>query len=235
MIPDMRVRAPLIGVLTVALFFGAAPVRADPRDDTEAMHLFEESAVAYKTGNFRTAVTLLERAYALKADPTLQYNLARAFEGLGDLRRAADAYQRYLQGAPDADDVGAVRARLATIRKEIEATERPPPPPVVVKAPRPRSRSPGPWIFGGVGLAAGVTGIVMGALALSRHHAALSAPSQVAAVAAQSDAHAFATAANVAWIGGGVLLGTAVVWAIIDVSTSRPAVARGDAPVIVSW
>ena len=44
----------------------------------EAIALFQQSAEHYRAGQFQQAVDLLKRAYALKPEPVLLYNLSRA-------------------------------------------------------------------------------------------------------------------------------------------------------------
>lgn len=101
----------------------AAPARAqDTTTDPErrAYELFRQSEAEYRAGRFAAAVALLEEAYRLDAEPVLVYNLARAYEGMGDLERAIDAYRRYLSDEPNARDRGAIEARLGTLTRQLE-------------------------------------------------------------------------------------------------------------------
>lgn len=113
----MRIAAAL--ALSAALL-GAANARAQDDDDSleRAVVLFEESETLYNQGEFEQAAALLRRAYALHPDPTLLFNLARALEGAGDLDGAIESYERYLEENPDAEDAGAIRARVGTLREQ---------------------------------------------------------------------------------------------------------------------
>ena len=83
--------------LTLCLLVAPAAALAQERDSDaldRAVVLFEESETLYNQGEFEQAAALLRRAYALHADATLLFNLARALEGAGDLDGAIDAYAR---------------------------------------------------------------------------------------------------------------------------------------------
>lgn len=109
----------LAAVLGLAIILGSALASAqqDPRA------LFREGQVAYETGDYATAARLWEEAYALDARPALQYNLAQAYERLGELARAADAYRRFIENAPpDSAEVPTARARLVSLEQRLDAT-----------------------------------------------------------------------------------------------------------------
>jgi len=126
-----------------------------------AREIFKKSEQSYRDGRFQEAVDLLTEAYRLDPKPVLLYNMARAYEGLGDNPRALDAYRRYLQSEPHAPDRGALEQRIATLERqqeEREALERQrdaaarekhetPPPPQPVEPPR--SPSAVPWVVAG--------------------------------------------------------------------------------------
>ena len=100
-------RALCCAALALAL---AAPAAA--QDD--ARQLFTQGQAAYETGDYDTAVRLWLRAYELDPRPLLQYNLAQAYERLGQLDAAVRAYPGYAD-APPGDDQRPknARARLA--------------------------------------------------------------------------------------------------------------------------
>ncbi len=207
-----------LSIILALLFLLQAPkMRAASSIDARADQLFEQSAEAYNRGEFQRAVELLKEAYRLKPDPVLLYNLARAYEGLGDLPNGLASYQAYLTAQPNAEDAGAVASRIAALKKQLDdraAIERerlrrataptPPPEPSVA-----------PWILGGVGAAAALTGTVFAGLALARHDAALSEPRQTEAARVQSNAKTFAVVADVTWIAGGVLLAAGLIWGVV--------------------
>lgn len=100
-------------------------LRVPTRDELErAAVLFERSALAYEERRYDVAVALLSEAYTLSREPILVYNLARAHEGGGELESALDAYRRYLELAPDAENAGLARERIAALQRELEARAR---------------------------------------------------------------------------------------------------------------
>jgi tetratricopeptide (TPR) repeat protein len=216
-------------VLPLALFtcalvmVGAAPSYADT-SDKKAAHLFDESIERYRQGRFQEAIDLLKQAYALKPAPVLLYDLARAYEGLGDTDGALDAYRAYLRDDPTAKDRGGIEVRIATLQRQHDEREArlhaaatpitPSPPPA--EAPPAHRASPVPWVLVGVGAAGIGAGAVLGILARARHDDALAESAAMRATDLQSNAQHFATAANVAFVMGGALAIGGLVWGIVD-------------------
>lgn len=227
---------------------GGAPAQSRQARGAE---LYKKASDAYRQGKFQEAVSLLEEARGLDPQPVLTYNLARAYEGLGDISKAADFYERYLQEDPNAPDRGAIEQRAATLRKQLEdraalekqrdeerkraeqaarereeqrrreEASRPPP----------HKRSFVPYVVMGVGVAAAGTGLALGIVANGKHDDAVTEPVQAKAVGMQDDARSLSTIANVALIGGGVLVAGGLVWWILDAPKEEK---RGSAPVRVS-
>jgi tetratricopeptide (TPR) repeat protein len=224
MTPAGHPRARLLffrGVLASALFLGASTAAADEAGDKHALELFRQSEQAYDQGRFSDAAALLREAYALKSKPVLLYNLGRAYEGMGDLENAIDAYQRFLDAESTTTDRGAIEQRIATMKRQIEDRKRleqrqtsSPPPPVVPSEP-PAARSVAPWVVASVGAATLVTGTVLGVVALSKHDDALGEPSHEKALDLEGSARDLQRWANVSFVVGGVLLATGVAWALL--------------------
>ncbi|MBI5497384.1 MAG: TonB-dependent receptor [Deltaproteobacteria bacterium] len=120
----LRCRAALL--LPVVLF-AAREVRADAR--AEAKRHFRTGMALIDKGDPRAGIAELERAYALKPHPAVQFNIGRAAEALGDHPRALAAYRLYLASAPaDSADVEARMARVEA-RSTARAPVLPPAPP----------------------------------------------------------------------------------------------------------
>jgi len=219
--------------LSLALLWPAAvsAQAASESDRDRALELFEQSVEHYRAGRFDVAAALLREAYDLHAEPTLLYNLARALDGSGDTAGAIDAYERFLEAAPDTPDRGAVERTLVTLRQRLElAQDRDGgdgidgdvtgPAPVDRPGNDGRSVSPLPWIVLGVGVAAVATGAVVGLMAGSRHDDAVAAPIQRDAADLADQADSLALVANIAFIAGGVIAAAGLAWAIVDLTGS---------------
>ena len=111
-----RLAFPLVLAFALALSSAAAA-----QDD--ARTLFQRGQVAYSQGDYDAAISEWTQAYGLDPRPLLQWNLAQAYERLGQLDAAATALNLYLEHADPADEHQAdARARLAAIRARIEST-----------------------------------------------------------------------------------------------------------------
>ncbi len=216
-----------------------AAALAQPRDEASqrALVLVERGRLAYKEGRFDDAALLLKEAYAIKAEPVLLYNIARAHEGKGDLDKAIAEYDRYLATAavPDRPQiegkVAALRARVEETRRgeaaaadqaardarERDARER--------DARRPTGEIPFsppnliPWVIASGGVLVIGAGAVVGVLALGE--APDGDASQVDAVDQQESAESLATVSTVLFIAGGVIAAAGVTWGVVDL-TSTP-------------
>lgn len=121
---------PFAFALAAALFFAASeggaadpiPNRVDTRE--RAWQLYRESSEAYRRGEFRRAIALLEEAYSKSPEPVLLYNIARSHESLGELESAIEKYTRYLAAAPDVRDRGALELHVETLRDELATRTR---------------------------------------------------------------------------------------------------------------
>ena len=107
--------------------------------------LASEAVNAYKGADYNRAVELLQRAYEIRQVPALLYNMAKAYDKLGDVDHAYDAYRRYADSA-DADPKlkSKADARLVVLeearRKKAasqRAVEPKPQPPLAAPAPQP--------------------------------------------------------------------------------------------------
>ena len=70
--------------------------------EAQVERLASEAVNAYKGADYNRAVELLQRAYDIRQVPALLYNMAKAYDKLGDVEHAYDAYRRYADSA-DAD------------------------------------------------------------------------------------------------------------------------------------
>jgi tetratricopeptide (TPR) repeat protein len=201
----------------------ATQVTPAPDAKARALALYRESRDHYRDGRFAEAAALLERAYTIYPEAVLLYNLGRAYEGLGKLTEAIDAYQRYLAAEPEAADRGAIERRVKTLRQQqarIEAAKKtpPPPPPPPPRGER-REVSWVPWVIAGAGVAVLAAGIGVGVQARGRSDDAAAEPDALLAEALHDDATDLATTANVLFAVGGAVTLAGGIWGIVDVAT----------------
>ena len=228
---------------TGALGIGATPAYAQGKPSAQTpqargAELFNKGAEAYRRGEFQQAATLLLEAYGLDPQPVLLYNLARAYEGLGNLDAAIDTYTRYLEADPKAPDRGAIEQKVGTLKRQRDerlalekqrdaeraradeakakaerdrqAAPAPAPPPE-------RSPSPFPYVVAGVGVAGLAAGAVFGLMATSKHDdAAAATTAQQSAIDQQNSAKSLATISTISFIAGGALVAAGVAWWVID-------------------
>ncbi len=207
--------------LALVVVFAPTVAFAETAEQQRALDLFDRSEVAYQKGQFAEAARLLREAYVLQKEPVLLYNLARAYEGLGDLASAAKAYEDFLAVQPDAKDKGAIQQRIATLRRQIaerEAEKRR----AAERKPPEKKPSAAPWIVAGFGVAGVGTGIAFTLLSNGKHADGVKEPVQTTATHDQDVAKTDATVATVAYVAGGALAAAGVVWGILDLRASGP-------------
>ena len=228
----------------VALLGGASASPAFADDNrAKALALFEQGKKAYQEGRFEDAVKLLEEARAIHAEPVLLYNLARAREGMGQFDSAIVAYEQYLREAGNIPDRGALEAKVANLKRDLEEKQRlaaerdaamrlPDPPKKPPPEPPPpdtgRTPSPWPWVVAGVGAAGLAIGGGIGALALAKNDDAEAATVQSEAFTLRSEAEDYALGSTIALIAGGAVLAGGAIWGIVDLTSGgsdRPAAA----------
>jgi tetratricopeptide (TPR) repeat protein len=93
---------------------GAETTKAE--QDREARFLFEAARSAYDAGRYEDALTSFQRAYELSQRPALLYNVGQAADRLRKDEIALDAFERYVQALPDAENRPAVEERIRVLR-----------------------------------------------------------------------------------------------------------------------
>ncbi len=165
----------------VAALMLAAPVQAQPADDTVAQveALAGEARALYDAGEFGQAVAKYLEAYKLQPTAAVLYNVAVIYDKkIQEIDLAIEYYRRYI-ASPDADPAAVQRAtaRLQALKAEKEARRQadlstlptepdPPPGTTPVQPPPPGStQTTVGWVLVGTGLVGLAGGGVMGYLA----------------------------------------------------------------------
>jgi tetratricopeptide (TPR) repeat protein len=89
----------------------------DPRSDAKA--LYEQGADAYRVGRYARAVELFLAADALSPSAALSYNVARAYDRLGDAGKALRYYRDYVRRAPPSAQASEARSAIATLERRL--------------------------------------------------------------------------------------------------------------------
>ena len=131
--------AAVAGIIVTTSFSGVA--RSAPSEgvaDVTAEATRDEAREAFSNGEFDEAIRLFEEAHDQDGEPTDLFNLGRVYEELGDLERALDYYEEFVQQPRlRLDERKAATDRIEVLRVAVAPT--PPAPTVspVVSAPAP--------------------------------------------------------------------------------------------------
>lgn len=82
---------------------------------SDAKARYEQGAQAYAAGRFKDAIDLFLDADALAPSAALSFNIARAYEKIGDDAACLQWYRDFLRRAPEAKNAGEVAARIAEL------------------------------------------------------------------------------------------------------------------------
>jgi len=208
---------------------GPSPAFSAPPPDPKAAESkkkakphFEKARQAYRNGQYREAVSELEKA--IEIDPggkDLHFNLALVYEKLGEVDLAINAYKRYTELETDPQElektIQTIR-RLEGAREELRKKEEPsvvpapqdaPPPEretIVVREPaaeKPKKGRLDGWVYGagGVAIAAALAGTYFGLRALSTQPKSNEATGNGTSIYDLQDradrAHSYAVAADI--------------------------------------
>src|SRR4051794_31468707 len=127
-------RAAVVVTLVGGLLLASAPARAETQE-AQVERLANDALLAYKGADYKRAVELLQRAYEIRQVPALLYNLAKAYDKLGALDHAYDAYRQSVASAASAPKLKVrAGARLVALeeakrKKAAGARAAEPPPP----------------------------------------------------------------------------------------------------------
>jgi tetratricopeptide (TPR) repeat protein len=112
----------VLPILLVLLCWRSAWAQLSDEQKTDRARIHLKAAIAYyDDGRNEHAAREMNAAYELRPLPDLQYNLAQCYERLNRLADAAQAYETYLKGKPNAADRKNVQARIDNLRERTRA------------------------------------------------------------------------------------------------------------------
>lgn len=119
--------------------------------EREAQALFEAGRTAFSAGRYENALETFRRAYELAPLPELMFNIATAADRLRYDAEALEAFETYLELAPDASNRLEVEGRVVALRERVGQSTQ-----------TEDSSGPGaaPWIFVAAGSVISVVGAV---------------------------------------------------------------------------
>jgi tetratricopeptide (TPR) repeat protein len=95
-----------------------APPVATPRELARA--LYREGEAAYKAGRYLEAVSKFKLAARQEPNPALSYNIALAFDAVGEVPEALHWYRDYVRRLPTAPDRNEVRASIRRLEGRLQ-------------------------------------------------------------------------------------------------------------------
>ncbi len=105
-------RAPLQTPIAVAV--------QEPSDDDAYETLTEEAGLRYEKKEYAASIALFERAYEIRPEPNILFNIGRIHEEAGNLEDAVGYYERFIQDtSADYDARQAALKRLTLLRELI--------------------------------------------------------------------------------------------------------------------
>lgn len=85
----------------------------------EAKVHFAKAKTLYKQARYREAISELQIAYKIRPHGVLLFNIAQAYEKLGEIPEALRNFHEYLRQVPDADDRATVEAAMGNLEKRL--------------------------------------------------------------------------------------------------------------------
>lgn len=216
--------------LSLVLATPAVALSATPAEQKQAQAIYGEGAQAFKAGDYQTALTRFEAAYAIDPSPVLLYNMARCNEELGRPAAAAAAYEAYLEASPDARDRTDVERRIRIMRAILSNVEDNDQQALTATTVQPQPTSLRPFAYTALGVGAAMIVVaIVGAVNLdSARDDFVAADTVKEKQRAEDEGSSAAITANVGWITGGLLLSAGgVLWAL---EPDRTPISAGTVP-----
>jgi tetratricopeptide (TPR) repeat protein len=111
--------AAALGVLGVASVVRAEERAPESANVELARAEYDLGAEAFAAGRFREAITHFEETNRLVPNPALAYNIALAYDSIGEVPSALRYYRDYLRALPNAEDRAEVIASIRRLEKRL--------------------------------------------------------------------------------------------------------------------
>ena len=122
-------------MLMLWLTLAASPALAQDANEDDARALYEQGAEAYAQEDYQAAIDAWQEAYILSGRSEFLFNIANAYERMGDLEAAMDYLVRYRdEGSPEQRDM--LDKRIRELEKQAKAEGKDVKAPKAEKAPR---------------------------------------------------------------------------------------------------
>lgn len=109
-----------ISAILAVIALPTAPAQADPDARTQAAAHVRQGQAFFQRGDFDRALTEYQTALELSAEPSLVFNIALCHDRADRPELALQAFQRYLELAPDGDVAEEARADVARLTPIVE-------------------------------------------------------------------------------------------------------------------
>jgi len=94
---------------------------AQSESDLAETH-FKGATAYYNQGKYEKALEEFIEAYRLMPLAEITFNIAQCHEKLGELKKAIETYNKYIEEKPDAKDLQAVKDKVANLEERLEKT-----------------------------------------------------------------------------------------------------------------
>jgi tetratricopeptide (TPR) repeat protein len=196
---------------------------AGPKEKAQAKKHIDKATDAHQAGKYDVALTELQAAYALDAQPDLLYAIGQVHVKLDQCEDAIASYEKFLATNPPAEPTAAANEAIESCKAQIAAQAPPPeptpppepaPPPPPPPPPPPEGRPFYTDMIGtslvGVGIASTVVGVVLYSSAVSTLDDAEAAPTYSEHDSLVDDAKGKRNIAAIFGVAGAVAIGVGV-------------------------
>jgi hypothetical protein len=105
--------------LTAVVLAAPPPAADEAATLARARELFTAGQKSFKQARYAEALARFEETWALRPHPSIQYNIGKCHEQLGDAPRALRAYREYLRLEENAPDRAAVDEAIARLDRRL--------------------------------------------------------------------------------------------------------------------